>query len=217
MTEFEKLFAHQPILAMVRDLPLADTVQAAELAWDAGIHAVEVSIRTPDQLAALTATAQAGRRRGQTVGAGDVCTTDQVRAAVAAGAGYTAATGLDVTVLAASLTMGLPHLPGVATPSEVQSAHAIGCRWVKAFPAVSLGPRWFTDMDHLFPHMLFVSTGGITLDNASEYLGAGAAAVGVGNPLLRPDEMRRLVASAEVVRSLNPNRRLGNVAGRSAG
>jgi 2-dehydro-3-deoxyphosphogluconate aldolase/(4S)-4-hydroxy-2-oxoglutarate aldolase len=72
-------------------------------------------------------------------------------------------------------------VPGVATPSEVHGATALGCRWLKAFPAVSLGPSWFSAVRGPFPDVRFVATGGITPATARSFLEAGAAAVGIGS------------------------------------
>src|SRR5206468_458092 len=84
--------------------------------------------------------AVAGARRGRRGAAGTVLTPAAAGAAAEAGAAFTVAPGLDLDVLSASLRAGLPHVPGVATPSEVHLAVRAGCRWLKAFPAASLGP-----------------------------------------------------------------------------
>jgi 2-dehydro-3-deoxyphosphogluconate aldolase/(4S)-4-hydroxy-2-oxoglutarate aldolase len=67
---------------------------------------------------------------------------------------------------------GLPHLPGVATPTEVQRAPAAGFGWLKAFPAAQLGAGWITAMHGPFPEARCVATGGIDLSNAAGFLSA---------------------------------------------
>ena len=81
------------------------------------------------------------------------------------------------------------------TATEAQRALAAGHTWLKMFPASTLGPRWLRELRGPFPDLRFVATGGIDADSAAEYLGAGAAAVGVGSAIGRPGELDRLVAA----------------------
>jgi 2-dehydro-3-deoxyphosphogluconate aldolase / (4S)-4-hydroxy-2-oxoglutarate aldolase len=124
---------------------------------------------------ALEAAIGWGRRAGQVVGAGTVTSVALVNAVAAAGAAFTVAPGFHPEVVEASRAAQLPHLPGVATATEVQSAGAAGCRWQKAFPASVLGVPWIRAMRGPFPDVRFVATGGIDTANAPEFLAAGAA------------------------------------------
>ncbi len=185
----------RPLLAILRGVPVDRAVELAEAVWDTGIGAVEVPIQTPDALLALSAVARAGAARGERVGAGTVITPDQVSRARDAGAAFTVAPGFDPEILAASRAAGMPHLPGVATPSDVQHAVKAGCRWLKAFPASSLGSRWLRELRGPFPDVLFVATGGIDAGNAREFLDAGARSLGVGSTITRPGGLTELVAA----------------------
>src|SRR5699024_6847497 len=109
-----------------------------------------------------------------------------------AGAAFTVAPGLDTTVVESSHTHGLPHLPGVATPSDIQCAQRLGLSWVKAFPASVLTPHWFAAMRGPFPGLKTVATGGMNATNAPEYLAAGASVVAVGSALEDPGQLSRL-------------------------
>jgi 2-dehydro-3-deoxyphosphogluconate aldolase / (4S)-4-hydroxy-2-oxoglutarate aldolase len=191
---FDVLFGDRPVMAILRGRPPAETVALANRIWDAGIGIVEVPIATPDAIPALRATVAAGAERGAPVGAGTVITPEQVRAVAAAGAAYTVAPGLDLSVLAASLAAGLPHLPGVATPSEVQHARAAGCRWLKAFPAKALGTAWLRAIRGPFPDVAFVATGGLDVDDVADYLTAGARIVALGAALADPAQLAQLAA-----------------------
>jgi Entner-Doudoroff aldolase len=178
------LLAATRVLVILRDLPAAETVRLAGRAWDLGIDVVEVPIRTPEALAALRDTVAAGRERGRPVAAGTVLTPEQVHHAADAGAAFTVAPGLDLSVADTAAVRGLPHLPGVATPTEAQRARDHGLRWLKAFPAVSLGPGWFRAVAGPLPDLNFVATGGIDAGNARAFLDAGARAVGAGGSLV---------------------------------
>ncbi|MGE5290365.1 MAG: bifunctional 4-hydroxy-2-oxoglutarate aldolase/2-dehydro-3-deoxy-phosphogluconate aldolase [Micromonosporaceae bacterium] len=210
MLTFDELLAGQAVVVILRGQAPDRAMAMAEAVWDAGAGVVEVPIQDPAAVTALEVTAAAGRRRGHPVGAGTVLTPDQVRQAKAAGAAFTVAPGFDADVLTASMAAGLPHLPGVATPTEVQRAIAAGCRWMKAFPASVLGTAWFREMRGPFPGVSFVATGGITAGTASSYLEAGARAVGVGSAVTRPGGLEELLAALA-------GRRTGAVADREAG
>lgn len=195
MLTFDELLAGQVVVVILRGQAPETAVSMAEAVWDAGAGVIEVPIQGPDGAAALEATAVAGRRRGHPVGAGTVLTPGQVRQAQACGAAFTVAPGFSDDVLAASTAAGLPHLPGVATPTEVQRAVQAGCQWLKAFPASVLGTAWFREMRGPFPAVAFVATGGITAATAAGYLDAGARAVGVGSAATRPGGLEELLAA----------------------
>jgi len=187
--DFDEIFGGQRVMAILRGLPPDETVALATRLWDAGVTVLEVPIGTAEAVDSLSAAVTVAAGRGLRVGAGTVITAAQARAAADAGAGYTVAPGLDVTVLAASLAAGLPHLPGVGTASEVQQAYAAGCRWVKAFPAKALGAAWISAMRGPFPEVRFVATGGLRVGDAQPFLVAGASVVALGAALADPEQL----------------------------
>jgi 2-dehydro-3-deoxyphosphogluconate aldolase/(4S)-4-hydroxy-2-oxoglutarate aldolase len=180
---FQQVFAGQRVMAVLRGMTPERTVALAERAWDLGIDLVEVPVQVDEAFASLEAAVRAGERRGRDVGAGTVVTIRQLDRVIAAGARFAVSPGLDLAVLHAAGRAGLPFLPGVMTPSEVQAAVGAGAHYLKAFPAAVLGPTWFTNMAGPFPGVRFVATGGVNARNASTFLDAGAVAVGVGSAL----------------------------------
>lgn len=190
MKPFDELLAGRPLVAILRGVPLRRAVDLAEQVWASGLGVVEVPIQTAEAVDCLRALAA----RGAPVGAGTVLTPSQVRVAADAGAAFTVAPGFDPDVVRASHAAGLPHLPGVATASEVHHALKAGCGWLKAFPAGSLGPGWVREMHGPFPAAKFVATGGIGPDNARDHLAAGAAALGVGGAVTRSGGLAELLA-----------------------
>ncbi|MFD5746372.1 bifunctional 4-hydroxy-2-oxoglutarate aldolase/2-dehydro-3-deoxy-phosphogluconate aldolase [Streptomyces sp. NPDC127033] len=191
---FQDAFDTLPLMAILRGFDIARTVEVSRRAWDVGIRLVEVPVQNETAVAALRAAVEAGAERGAVVGAGTVTTVERVERAVAAGAGFTVAPGFSREVAEASLAAGLPHLPGVATASEIQQAGALGLTWLKAFPASDLGAGWIASMHGPFPEARFVATGGMNLSNTREFLAAGAAAVSLGSALADPDQFAQLPA-----------------------
>jgi 2-dehydro-3-deoxyphosphogluconate aldolase/(4S)-4-hydroxy-2-oxoglutarate aldolase len=194
MTSFEDVLGGRRLVAILRNVPADEAIRLARAVWDSGLGVVEIPIQTPAAVPVLAAVAAAAAEQGQPCGAGTVTTIERVRAAREAGASFTVAPGLDLQVLTASIVAGLPHLPGVATATEVQVALKAGCEWVKVFPADSLGPGWLRDMHGPFPGLRMVATGGISATNCAAYLDAGAAAVGVGGTVTRPGGLESLLA-----------------------
>lgn len=188
--DFDGVLHGRPLMAILRGVPLARAVPLADAVHASGLGVVEVPIQTPEAVGVLRDLAS----RGAPVGAGTVRTVEQVLLAAAAGAAFTVAPGFDAEVARASHDAGLPHLPGVATATDVHHALTAGCTWLKAFPAGSLGPGWLRELHGPFPEARFVATGGVDATNARSFLAAGAAAVGVGTAVTREGGLTDLLA-----------------------
>jgi 2-dehydro-3-deoxyphosphogluconate aldolase / (4S)-4-hydroxy-2-oxoglutarate aldolase len=183
---FADALARVPVLAILRGLSAASAAAAAEQVWRAGIPLVEVSLSGEHAFASLEAVCRRGREIGGAAGAGTVLTPDDVAAAEDAGAAFAVAPGLDPDTVAAAQAHGLPYMPGVATPSEIQLAVALGCQTLKLFPASVLGIEWLRSLTGPFPTVRFVAVGGVDVRNASDWMDAGALGVGVGSALAGP-------------------------------
>ena len=189
---FGELFAGRPLLAILRGFDPDRTVELAEQAWALGVAAVEVPVEVPEQLDSLRAAVAAAH--DHPVGAGTVYTVEQVEAVRAAGAAFTVAPGHDPAVAERSRATGMPHLPGVATPSEVQAALRGGHTWVKLFPASELGTGYVRALRGPFPNVRIVATGGIDSRNAQDFLAAGADVVALGSALADPAQLPAVAA-----------------------
>jgi 2-dehydro-3-deoxyphosphogluconate aldolase/(4S)-4-hydroxy-2-oxoglutarate aldolase len=192
---FADAFARRRVMVILRGFSPDDAVRHARTAWNAGITLVEVPIQDDAAIASLEAVIAAAPA-GHPVGSGTVTDVARVEASKAAGAVFTVAPGWDPVTAEASLDAGLPHLPGVATASEVHAATAGGRRWLKAFPASLLGSEWVTAMHGPFPLARFVVTGGVDTRNADAFLAAGADAVSLGSSFAQApaEELTRIGA-----------------------
>lgn len=172
-----------PIVAILRGLPTESAVQAAEACWAAEIELVEVSLSEEGALGSLRAVCRRAGERGHQAGAGTLLSSEAVGAAVEAGAAFGVTPGLDPAILETSRSAGLPLLPGVTTPTEIQTALGLGYQVLKLFPAHLLGPEWIRAMHSPFPAARFVVVGGVSAANAHSFLSAGAVGLGVGSAL----------------------------------
>jgi 2-dehydro-3-deoxyphosphogluconate aldolase / (4S)-4-hydroxy-2-oxoglutarate aldolase len=131
------------------------------------------------------------------VGAGTIRTTDDLKAAIDAGAAFGVSPVFDRDVLAAAMAGGLPFVPGAYSPTEIDLAWRGGATFVKLFPGSSLGPSHVRELHGPLPEIETIVTGGVDASSASAYLDAGAVAVGIGSALMRMSsaERRDLVAA----------------------
>jgi 2-dehydro-3-deoxyphosphogluconate aldolase/(4S)-4-hydroxy-2-oxoglutarate aldolase len=134
----------------------------------AGLPVVEITFRTD---AAVEAIRRASAFDGLLVGAGSVLAPAQLETAVAAGARFAVAPGTDEAVVEAARGAGIAFVPGAATPTEIERAHALGCDVVKVFPAsLAGGPAFLTAVSAVYPDVRFLPTGGIDPGNLAAYL-----------------------------------------------
>lgn len=195
---FEEAFAGAPLMAILRGMGVERSVRLATTAWDLGLDSVEVPLQTEEDERALRELVRLAGERGKVVGAGTIITPEQVERAVDAGAAYLVSPGIDSAVVRAAQERGIPILPGVATPSEVQLGVSLGLTWLKAFPAEWLGVGWFRHMRGPFPQVRFVATGGLDAGNVGAFLDAGVRVAAVGSALEDPTQLDAL---AQVLRS----------------
>ena len=155
-----------PVLTIDRD---RDAIPLARALFEGGLPVIEIALRTPVAPAAIAAIA---RELPQAmVGAGTLLRAADVARAVQAGARFLVSPGVTPELAASALATELPYLPGVATPSEVMMARALGICVMKLFPAEPLGGIGFLRaLAPVFPGVAFCPTGGIDERSAGEYL-----------------------------------------------
>jgi 2-dehydro-3-deoxyphosphogluconate aldolase/(4S)-4-hydroxy-2-oxoglutarate aldolase len=177
-----------PIVGILRGFSLELTREIARESADAGLLALEVTMNSPgaaEQIAALVA--DCGDRIG--VGAGTVTTVAEYETAREAGAGFIVTPNLNLEVLARCKEAGIPAFPGAMTPTEIVTAWTNGATMVKLFPAGSLGPGYLKAVKAPLDSIPLLPTGGISLENAPDFLKAGASGFGIGSPLFAKDRM----------------------------
>ncbi len=155
-----------PVLTVERE---ADAVPLARALYEGGLGVIEVTFRTPAAAAAIAAIVREVPQ--VVVGAGTLLRAADIAAARAAGARFLVSPGITPELAAAALAAELPYLPGVATPSEVMAARALGICVMKLFPAEALGgTALLRALAPVFPGIAFCPTGGIDERSAADYL-----------------------------------------------
>jgi 2-dehydro-3-deoxyphosphogluconate aldolase/(4S)-4-hydroxy-2-oxoglutarate aldolase len=171
------------IVAILR-LDDEGTLSAAIEALAAGgLRVFEVTMTVPRAIAMIGRLA-ATLPRELLIGAGTVVDPDTARQAIDAGAQFVVSPVFRRAVLEACRARETAAVPGCFTPTEILEAWDAGADVVKVFPATSLGPAFIRDVRAPLPQLKLMPTGGVSIDNAGEWLRAGAVAVGVGSALV---------------------------------
>lgn len=189
-----------------------DAVPLARALWAGGIEVMELTLRTPAALDALRAI----RREvpEMTAGIGTILTIDQLQAARQAGAAFGVSPGCNPRLLAAAREAGFSFGPGVATPSDIESALEHGCRLLKFFPAEQLGGLpYLRAMAAPYAHLglRYIPLGGLTAANAAAYLQDPLIAA-IGGSWIAPREAIKacdwpaIESNARAARQLVPSR-----------
>jgi len=150
-----------------------------------GLPAAEITLRTPAGLEAIGVLR--GSRPDALVGAGTVRSPDDARRAIDQGAQFVVSPGTDLEIVEVCRALGVPALPGVCTPTEVQAALRAGLDLLKFFPAEAMGGVDFLKaLAGPFREVRYVPTGGINPANLPAYLRLPAVAACGGSWLVAP-------------------------------
>jgi 2-dehydro-3-deoxyphosphogluconate aldolase/(4S)-4-hydroxy-2-oxoglutarate aldolase len=171
------------LVAVVRSPDSEKLVDAAEALLDGGIQIVEITMTVPD---ALDVIRSVRRRLGDRVflGSGTVLDSATARAALLAGAEFIVSPTFSLDCLRVGHRYGKLVIPGAMTPTEILTAWEAGAKVVKLFPANIGGPEYLRTIAGPLPQIALMPTGGITLENAAEFLRAGACCLGLGSALV---------------------------------
>ncbi len=174
-------------------------VPVAEALLAGGLTCAEITFRSDAAAAAIEMIRS--RVPALLVGAGTILTTAQADAAIAAGASFLVAPGFNPAIVDHALGRGIPMLPGVCTPSEIEQALARGLHLVKFFPAAAMGGvAYLRALAGPYPMVRYVPTGGIAAGDVAGYL-ALPSVVAVGGTWLAAGDL--VAAGAwETIRSL---------------
>ncbi|MED5621357.1 bifunctional 4-hydroxy-2-oxoglutarate aldolase/2-dehydro-3-deoxy-phosphogluconate aldolase [Ideonella sp. BN130291] len=185
-----ELANYGPVIPVIVIQRLEDAVPLAQALVEGGVRVLEVTLRTPVALKSMEAIAKAVPEA--IVGAGTVRSVADLQAVRDAGCQFAVSPGYTSEIGRACLEIGLPLLPGVATGSEVMTAHADGYHFLKFFPATAAGGiPMLKALAGPFPDIAFCPTGGITPETAPQFLALPNVKVCGGSWLTPQDAVDR--------------------------
>lgn len=176
---------HSGIVAVVRADDGSRLADVAEALVAGGVDVIEITFTVPGAIRVLEQVAQ---RLGDRVllGAGTVLDAETARAAILAGARFVVSPIVSRSVIRTCRRYGVLCLPGALTPTEILTAWEAGADIVKVFPSELTGPGYLRAIRGPLPQVRLMPTGGVNLDNAAEFIRAGACALGIGGSLVDP-------------------------------
>ena len=195
------------VVAVIR-LKEPDKLRAVvEAIGQGGIRAIEVTMTVPGAVELIRQLAPT-MPPGFILGAGTVLDPETAQQVIDAGAQFVVSPVFRRGVIDACHERDVAAMPGCFTPTEILDAWDAGADVVKVFPATSLGPNFFKDVRGPLPHVKLMPTGGVSLDNAGDWIRAGAVAVGVGTALL---DSKAIASGDYAVLRANAERIVGSV------
>ena len=185
MSRIETLqrLADSPVIVVIRMHDTSKLMKVIEALSNGGVKFLEITFTTPN---AVDVIKEISKKVSSdcVVGAGTVLDPETARAAILAGAKFVVSPALNIETIKMAHRYDVMVTPGAFTPTEILTAWDYGADIVKVFPATALGPKYFKDIKGPFPQIRVLPTGGVTIDNAGEFVKAGAFAVAVGTNLL---------------------------------
>jgi 2-dehydro-3-deoxyphosphogluconate aldolase/(4S)-4-hydroxy-2-oxoglutarate aldolase len=178
------------IIAAVRLNSAGDALFAGESVAAGGVVVVEIPLTVPQALKVIAKLAQTVP--GIVVGAGGVTSPDVARSCLDSGAQFLTSDGLERGLNEFAAKEDVVVIPGAFTPTEVIRASEADSDFVKVAPCAYIGGAGYIGSLHqMFPHIPLVAAGGVNQQTASNFIIAGAAALGVGRDLLPPEAVER--------------------------
>jgi len=171
------------VVAVIRMKDAAKLRAVVDAIAEGGVRAIEVTMTVPGAVELIRTLARSLPAE-ILLGAGTVTNAETARAVIDAGARYVVSPVFRPDMIAACHDRDVAAAPGCFTPTEILDAHECGADIVKVFPATALGPQFIKDVRAPLPQVRLMPTGGVSLDNAGDWIRAGAVAVGVGSALL---------------------------------
>lgn len=176
------LFDKIPIVGIIRNLSVEEINFVLPIYKEAGFTTIEITLNTQEALSVIQTLAK--QYKGElNIGAGTVCTVNDLTDAVNAGANFIVTPILQVEVVKKCVSMDIPIFPGAFTPTEIYEAWDLGASMVKLYPASVVGPAYVSAVLAPLNKVKLMPTGGIHLSNMLAFMKAGSAALGVGSEL----------------------------------
>jgi 2-dehydro-3-deoxyphosphogluconate aldolase/(4S)-4-hydroxy-2-oxoglutarate aldolase len=171
------------VIAVIRMPDAAKLARVVEAVRRGGVRAIEITMTTPSALE-MIADQVKSKPAGTLIGAGTVLDAPTAEKVIQAGAEFVVSPITNFDMIKACRRNNTLVAPGALSPTEISAAWERGADVVKVFPATSVGPKYFQDLKGPFPNIRLMPTGGVSIENAREFIRSGACCVAIGTALL---------------------------------
>lgn len=184
LDEFTAFLLERPIVGILRGLKPDHTKEAVKTLWESGVSLLEIPLHSPTSTLAFLESKKEKHSSKVFLGLGSVRNLDDYALARELGADFLVGPNLNREVLEKARREGLCYIPGVLSPSEIAMVLDAGQHYMKLFPASIFGPAGISQLLDPFPEAKVIAVGGVSLENAPQYLANGSAGVGIGKNLV---------------------------------
>jgi 2-dehydro-3-deoxyphosphogluconate aldolase/(4S)-4-hydroxy-2-oxoglutarate aldolase len=171
------------VVAVIRLNDARQLHAVAEALASGGVRAIEVTMTVPGAVRLIEELSRSLPNEFL-IGAGTVLDPETARQVILAGARFVVSPVFIRGLVEMGHRYDVPVMPGCFTPTEILAAWEAGADIVKVFPATVLGPAFFKDIRGPLPQVRLMPTGGVTRENAGDWIRAGAVAIGAGSALV---------------------------------
>lgn len=180
------------LIPVIRTDDKHQAMALAEALFDGGLATIEVTMTVPGVLRIIEDLRKLFGDKAL-IGAGTVLDADTARMAILAGAEYIVTPCLDEETITLCNRYSKPAVPGAMTPTEILKAWSLGADLIKVFPADLVGgPKYIEALKGPLPQVAVMPSGGVTLDNAVDFMRAGANILSVGGGLIDRSIIKRM-------------------------
>lgn len=175
----------EKIVAVIRAQNIEQGLHVSEAIRQGGIKFLELTMTIPGALEVIKKLADKYAGEDVIVGAGTVLDPETARLAILAGAKFIVGPNLSPEVITMCHRYRVAVMPGVMSPTEALTAIELGADVIKVFPGGAFGPSIVKDFKGPLPQGNFMPSGGVTVENAAEWIKNGAYAIGTGSSLTK--------------------------------
>ena len=187
--EVKKCIELTKVVAIIRGMAPEICVRLAKAYQEGGIRLVEVTFNQIGNLEDTVMAIKAIRAAfpEMHVGAGTVITEAQLDLSISAGAEFIVTPNCNPAIIRKAKSAGIVTMPGTITPTEMVTAQEAGADYVKVFPVRVLGPAYVKDVLAPLKHLKLIAVGGVSPENAADYIKAGCVGVAASGSLVNKD------------------------------
>ena len=183
------LFEQVPLVGILRNYSTNVVEELARLYFDVGFCTLEVTLNTSDAFDSIATLSK--EYPLMNIGAGTVCTKNDLIMAKEAGASFVVSPICDIHLIQLAKDLEIAIFPGALTPTEIYRAWKTGADAVKLFPAGSFGQTYLKEIKGPLPGIKIIPVGGVDTNNMQQYFEQGAYGVGLGGGLFQRKEIQQ--------------------------
>jgi 2-dehydro-3-deoxyphosphogluconate aldolase/(4S)-4-hydroxy-2-oxoglutarate aldolase len=183
-------FTAMPVIGIMRNFSQDDIENILPVYSNSGLNTIEVTMNSPGAVESIKFALD---YFGDTlnVGAGTVCTEQDLEVALNAGAQFIVTPIVNTAIIERCKQLSIPIFAGAYTPTEIYTAWNAGADMVKVFPMIGNAVEYIKAVRGPLPQIKLLPTGGINIHNCASFFEAGSSGVGVGGQLFEKDYIKR--------------------------